>query len=155
VRNPRRLHVPCGDAVGRDRFVSVREDHERVVLALPPGESAAFTADQVTLLQRALGIAFPPCCCPVTGSGQHGRDGGQLRVQGGLGVGAPMTAHTAACSNSPGQPAGGRAPHQHSEVIDVASRVRPPAPPDPVARPVASPTTPAGLRTHSQVCRHG
>lgn len=54
MRNPRRLYVPCGDAVGRDRFVSVREDDERVVLALPPGEAAALTVDQVATLRGAL-----------------------------------------------------------------------------------------------------
>lgn len=47
--------VPCGDALGRPRAMTAHVVEGRVLLHLPPGESAAFAGTHLLLLRHVLG----------------------------------------------------------------------------------------------------
>lgn len=51
---PREWRIPCQDAASRTRFLTVFVDHDRVVLVGPPGETATFSAGELTELSMAL-----------------------------------------------------------------------------------------------------
>ena len=61
--------VPCTDATGRPRVMTIRVSHGAVVLGVPAGESAVFAAGQAGLLRGIL--AFADDCLRVDAA-RHG-----------------------------------------------------------------------------------
>lgn len=49
--------VPCADAAGRERVMTVRVTRGLVLLCLPAGESAVFVGGQAGVLGEVLGVA--------------------------------------------------------------------------------------------------